>query len=161
MNWHRETGNTGINTQGEISNTWRGWRQSQEQVKQIRVWHPMLCIFRWLHWKQCARQKQLHFGASYSGKKKEPMFVCVFINSILYIYLLTLFANWYVTCINAKIKCKTGNLPWMTGRHWMYWSPRCWNTWILQCIHNKTFKLKAQVKFMITTCTCTTTQCVD
>ena len=26
-NWHRETGNTGINTLGETSNTWRGWRQ--------------------------------------------------------------------------------------------------------------------------------------
>ena len=24
-NWHRETGNTGINTLGKISNTWRGW----------------------------------------------------------------------------------------------------------------------------------------
>ena len=27
MNWHRETGNNGINTPGKISNTWRGWRQ--------------------------------------------------------------------------------------------------------------------------------------
>ena len=26
-NWHRETGNTGINTLGKISDTWRGWRQ--------------------------------------------------------------------------------------------------------------------------------------
>ena len=26
-NWHRETGNTGINTLGRISDTWRGWRQ--------------------------------------------------------------------------------------------------------------------------------------
>ena len=31
-NWHRETGNTGINTLGKISDTWRGWRQSQGQV---------------------------------------------------------------------------------------------------------------------------------
>jgi hypothetical protein len=37
QNWHRETGNTGINTLGKISDTWRGWRQSQGQVKQIRV----------------------------------------------------------------------------------------------------------------------------
>ena len=27
MNWHRETGNTGINTLGKTSNTWKGWRQ--------------------------------------------------------------------------------------------------------------------------------------
>ena len=39
-NWHRETGNTGINTLRKISNTWRGWRQSQGQVKQIRA-----CLF--------------------------------------------------------------------------------------------------------------------
>jgi response regulator of citrate/malate metabolism len=37
MNWHSETGNTGINTLGKISHTWRGWIQSQEQVKQIRA----------------------------------------------------------------------------------------------------------------------------
>jgi hypothetical protein len=36
-NWRRETGNTGINTLGEISDTWKGWRQSQGQVKQIRA----------------------------------------------------------------------------------------------------------------------------
>ena len=36
-NWHRETGNTGINTLGKTSDTWRGWRQSQGQVKLIRV----------------------------------------------------------------------------------------------------------------------------
>jgi hypothetical protein len=36
-NWHRETGNTGINTLGRRSDTCREWRQSQEQVKQIRV----------------------------------------------------------------------------------------------------------------------------
>jgi hypothetical protein len=34
MNWHGETGNTGINTPGKISDTWRGWRQSQGQMKQ-------------------------------------------------------------------------------------------------------------------------------
>jgi hypothetical protein len=28
---------TGINTPGKISDTWTGWRQSQEQVKQIRA----------------------------------------------------------------------------------------------------------------------------
>jgi hypothetical protein len=32
-----ETGNSGINTLGKISDTWRGWRQSQGQVKQMRV----------------------------------------------------------------------------------------------------------------------------
>ena len=36
-NWHRETGNTGINTLGKISDTWRGWRQSQGHAKQIRA----------------------------------------------------------------------------------------------------------------------------
>ena len=36
-NWYRETGNTGINTLGKIRDTWRGWRQSQERVKQIRA----------------------------------------------------------------------------------------------------------------------------
>jgi hypothetical protein len=37
LNWHRETGNTGINTLGKISDTWRVCRQSQGQVKQIRA----------------------------------------------------------------------------------------------------------------------------
>ena len=46
-NWHRETGNTGINTPEKISDTWRGWRQSQGQVKQIRACQ-----------KQMDRQKQ-------------------------------------------------------------------------------------------------------
>ena len=36
-NWHRDTGNKGINTLAKTSDTWRGWRQSQEQVKQISV----------------------------------------------------------------------------------------------------------------------------
>jgi hypothetical protein len=36
-NWHRDTGNTGINTVGTIIGTWKGWRQSQGQVKQIRA----------------------------------------------------------------------------------------------------------------------------
>ena len=36
-NWHRETRNTGINTLGKTRDTWRGWRQSQGQVKQIRA----------------------------------------------------------------------------------------------------------------------------
>jgi hypothetical protein len=26
-NWHRETGNRGINTPEKTSDTWRGWRQ--------------------------------------------------------------------------------------------------------------------------------------
>jgi hypothetical protein len=26
-NWHKETGDTGINTLGKTSDTWRGWRQ--------------------------------------------------------------------------------------------------------------------------------------
>ena len=37
---NRQTENTGINTQGimgKMGDTWRGWRQSQRQVKQIRV----------------------------------------------------------------------------------------------------------------------------
>jgi hypothetical protein len=37
---NRQTENTGINTQGimgKIGNTWRGWRQAQRQVEQIRV----------------------------------------------------------------------------------------------------------------------------
>jgi hypothetical protein len=34
---HLETGNTGINTPGKISDTWREWGQSQGQVKQIRA----------------------------------------------------------------------------------------------------------------------------
>ena len=49
LTWQtRRTGNgqtekTGIYTQGimgKMGDTWRGWRQSQGQVKQIRVWHP-------------------------------------------------------------------------------------------------------------------------
>ena len=28
----KQTGNTGINTVGKISDTWRGWRQSQGQL---------------------------------------------------------------------------------------------------------------------------------
>jgi hypothetical protein len=38
-NWHKETGNTGINTLGKISGIWRGWRQSQGQVKQMMLQH--------------------------------------------------------------------------------------------------------------------------
>ena len=95
-------------------------------------------------------QKALSWVAFWSclSQERKINHVCMeaLLNSII-LFFLTLFANWYVTRINAKITCKTGyplffaknvslktcgdlpHQPWLTGRHWV----QCIDDQLVRC----------------------------
>jgi hypothetical protein len=89
------------------ANYWANYGATREHYQPLRSVFSAGCpTTDRKHW---ARLKHLYFGAALLKKAKKRLFVCGFINSKIFFTSFALFANWYVTRINAKITCKTGN----------------------------------------------------
>ena len=83
------------------------WQNTEPIMVQRSVFSAGLHHHNRKHW---ARLKHLYFGAALLKKTKKR--TCLYAALLTQCYMFfTLFANWYVTCINVKITCKTGKSP--------------------------------------------------